>query len=128
LTEQDVSSISANNKASIAFIGLSFLASVLYSYLLSHTERGLPLFDWFNIAIHIIWFGLLAWIAWDVHRGKPGAKGTLLFLALLVLLLTGFDLFEEGSLLLAAVSFVEALFLFAAYWSFPKIDASLVCQ
>ena len=110
-----------SSKPSVSFLSLAFLTSVVYSYFLSGTDRGLPLFDWFNIAIHIIWFSVLAWVAWDVYHCKVGAKSTVLGLACLVALLTGFDLFEEnGSLLLASISVVEAFFLFAAYWYFPK--------
>ncbi|MCP4491087.1 MAG: hypothetical protein GY820_27790 [Gammaproteobacteria bacterium] len=109
-----------SKKATHIFISLSFFVSILYSYLLSFTDRGLPLLDWFNVGINLFWFSILAWVAWDIHRDKSGAKGTLLFLACLVSLLTGFDLFEEdGEFLLAGVSIVEALLLFSAYLSAP---------
>jgi uncharacterized membrane protein SirB2 len=62
---------------------------------------------------------------WDIYRGKPYAKKTLLFLACVVGLLTGFDIFEkQGAWLLATISTLEALFLFAAYLLLPKIEAS----
>lgn len=114
--------IHVSSRMPIGFIALSFLTSLLYSYLLSHTERGLPLLDEFNIALYTLWFAVLAWVAWDVYRHKPSARKTLLFLACLVGLLTGFDLFdEEGSILLVLAGVMEALFLLAAYFSFPKV-------
>lgn len=83
---------------------------------MSFTEYGLPFFGWFNVALNIIWFLILAWIAWDVYKDKPKVKGMMLFLTCLVVLLAGFDLFAEGgSLLLACISVAEALFLVAAY-------------
>jgi uncharacterized membrane protein SirB2 len=116
---------SKNTGTSIVLVSLSFLVSLLYSYLISHTERGLPLLDWFNITIHLVWFSVLAWVVWDIYRGKPYAKKTLLFLACVVGLLTGFDIFEkQGAWLLATISTLEALFLFAAYLLLPKIEAS----
>ena len=118
-----MATIPAGSKIPISFIALGFLALILYSYLLSHTERGLPLLDGFSVSIHLVWLSGLAWVAWGVHRRKPSAKWTLLFLAGLVGLLTGFDLFEEdSSLLLTTVSVVETLFFLAAYLSFPKIE------
>ena len=84
----------------------------------------MPLLDWFNIAIHLVWLTVLAWVAWDIHRGKPSAKKTLLLLACLVGLLTGFDVFEaNGAWFLAAISALEALFLFAAYLTLPQVEA-----
>lgn len=113
-----------NTGTSIAFVSLSFLANLLYSYLLSHTERGVPLLDWFNIATHLVWLTVLAWVVWDIHRGKPSARKTLLFLACLVGLLTGFDIFEKHGAWFATISTLEALFLFAAYLLFPEIETS----
>lgn len=126
--EKNVSAIPASSKVSISFIALSFLAFVLYFYLLSHTEGWFPLLDWLgisiSISIHLAWFSLLAWVARNVHRRNPNAKSTLLLLACIVGLLAGFEFFSEAddSLLLAAVNAVEALFLLAAYLSFPKIE------
>jgi uncharacterized membrane protein YhdT len=106
---------------SIVLILLSFVVSIIYSYFLSHTERGLPLTDWFNIAINGIWFCILAWVAIKVYFEKKSAKDSLLFFACIVTLLTGFDLFEEdGSLLLASISTIQALFLFGAYFLIPN--------
>lgn len=111
-----------SSRASVSLIALSFLVSFLYSYLLSQTDRGLPVFDWFNVAIHIIWICVLGSIAWGVHQREPSAKSTLLFLVGLTFLLTGFDVFEEDSSLpLAAVSLLESILLFGAYICFPEI-------
>ncbi|MEW8348021.1 MAG: hypothetical protein AB2687_06895 [Candidatus Thiodiazotropha taylori] len=113
-----------NNKQkqiSVILIISSFVVSIIYSYFLSFTERGLPLSDWFNIAINLLWFCILAWLAAQVHFEKKSAKGNLLFFACVLALLTGFDLFEEdGSLLLAGISTMQALFLFGAYFLVPN--------
>jgi hypothetical protein len=109
----------------IALIAMSFVVSIFYSYLLSSTERGLPFFDWFNIALYFLWLGVLSWVAWDVYRGNVKAKGTLLFLTCLLSLLTGFELFDESSSpLLATVSTCETLLLFGAYLCFPISPSS----
>ncbi len=103
-------------RVSIVLLFFCFSTSVLYSYILSFSERGLPFLDWFNISLYIIWFGILAWIAWNIHRDKPRAKDVVLFFSCLVILLTGFDLYEkDGSLLLAGISLIEASFLFSVY-------------
>ena len=110
---------------SVILIIMSFVVSIIYSYFLSFTERGLPLTDWFNIAINGMWFCILAWIAAQVYFEKNSAKGSLLFFACVVALLIGFDLFEEdGSLLLAGISTMQALFLFGAYLLVPNSNDS----
>jgi hypothetical protein len=101
---------------SVILIISSFVVSIIYSYFLSFTDRGLPLTDWFNIAINGIWFIILAWLAAQVHYEKNSAKGNLLFFASILALFTGFDFFEEdASLLLAGISAIQTLFLFGAY-------------
>ncbi|MBL1142799.1 MAG: hypothetical protein HND53_12295 [Proteobacteria bacterium] len=114
--------IKENKKMAYMFMLLSFSASILYSYLLSFTERGLPLFDWFNLGLIIFWLSILLWVAWDIHKDKASAKGTLLFITCIVGLLTGIDFIEEDDFLpIAAVSVIETLFLFSAYLFSPKI-------
>ena len=104
-------------------MALSFLTSVCYSYLLSFTERGLPLSDWFSIGLIVFWLCILLWIAWNIHKDKSSAKGTLLFLSCILGLLTGIDFIEEGEyFFIAIVSVIEALLLFSAYLFAPKIN------
>lgn len=103
--------VQVNKKVAITLIGLSFMTSILYSYLLSFTERGLPPLNWFNVTLNIIWLYVLLWVAWDIYRNKPRVKRVILFFASLSALSIGFDLFEEdGSLLLAGISSIEAFF------------------
>ena len=103
-------------------LAFSYIASIVYSYFLSFTERGIPLFDWFNIAVQLVWLAIVAWVAWGIYTNKPNAKRTVLFFAGLIGLLTIFDfLAEDTTLLLTSISAFQALLIFAAYMSMPNI-------
>jgi len=117
--------IKENRKLPLILLAFSYIASIVYSYFLSFTERGIPLFDWFNIAVQLVWLAIVAWVAWGIYTSKPNAKRTVLFFAGLIGLLTVFDLLaEDTTLLLTCISAIQALLIFAAYMSMPNIGES----
>lgn len=122
--------IVGNKKLAYICLVLSYLVSLLYSYFLSFTERGLPLLDSFNVGLHLFWLVILVWIAWDINKNKRYVKGTLLFLAILLVLLTGLDYFEaDRSIQLVSLSLIEALLLFITYFTIQKpIEVSVLSE
>jgi hypothetical protein len=101
----------------ILFIALSYLSSLAQVYILSSSQQAPGLLDALSLTIQAVWLGVLAWVAWDIHKRKRGSKLTLLMLAGLVALLSSFDLAQEPlPIALLAADAAEALCLLASYW------------
>jgi hypothetical protein len=96
------------------------VVSLIYSYFLSFTERGLPITDPFNIFINAAWLAVLIWIAKEIFRRKDIEK-TLLILALIVSSLTVFDYFDDDvTVTLVILGSLEASLLFLTYYFLVK--------
>lgn len=112
----NMNAVMSGRKLSVLFIAASGVASLAYSYLLSDTERGLPVLDPFYIVVNVLWLALLTWVGRDVYRNGAKAKGLLLWIVFVVAAVTIFDFWDEdASMMLAGVSVIETLLLFAAY-------------
>ncbi|MCU7937024.1 MAG: hypothetical protein KZQ99_19480 [Candidatus Thiodiazotropha sp. (ex Dulcina madagascariensis)] len=107
-----------NNKyIPIGLLGLSCLVSLIYSYFLSFTERGLPIGDPYSIVFNIAWLSVLMWLAWNIYNKKKGAEKSVLFVACLVAAFTLIDVFDAStSILLVAISIIESGLLFIVYF------------
>lgn len=109
-----------NTMLPIILLAVCGVVSLSYSYLLSFTDRGLPVNDPFNILINCAWLTILLWIGLDIYRRKPIEK-TLLFLVFLVFVFTLFDYFdEEVSSTLFILSTFESGLLFLIYFILIK--------
>lgn len=102
---------------SIVLLALVAAVSLVHSYFLSFTARGLPIDDPFNIVFNLAWLAFLGWLAWGIYSNNKKTEKTILYLACFITLMTIFDAFDEGTpRLLTVLGVLTTGLMFATYY------------
>jgi len=100
-------------KAAIALI-ISCISTLIAVYFDGLELEGIGFNDSFTLGINIIWTLVIAWIIWDLFKGKD-IKLTLIVVGAIMLIAITYDFFEHGFGIAQVFYSVELLMFVYAY-------------